>query len=135
MEMIDGLLLQTIEGLGDAPMVTSSCEIWERLEGEKEEVSHELSERALCRAPASGSQEIEVSEETGWALEWHHRGQLEARFREINDAQDRLMEGTYGRCKDCGAEIAIRRLAADPTAVLCITCKQSAEPEVLSCTL
>ena len=45
------------------------------------------------------------------------------------------MNGGYGRCRDCGMEIDPRRLAADPAAALCITCRQSAEAEVPSCTL
>ena len=36
-EIMDGLLLQTEEGLGDAPLVRTGCEIWEWLQGEKEE--------------------------------------------------------------------------------------------------
>jgi DnaK suppressor protein len=133
---MDGTLLQTVEGLGDAPSVRTGYEIWEWLQGEKEEVAQELlSEGPLCQTAASGAQEAEASEESGREIEWRHRGQLEARLREINDAQDRLMDGAYGRCSDCGAEIDSRRLAADPAASLCITCQKSAEAEAVFCTL
>ena len=127
---MDGILLQTVEGLGDAPEVGTGCEIWELLQGEKEEVAREiLSEGPLCQTALSGVQEAEASEENGREIEWRHRGQLEARLREINDAQDRLMDGAYGRCTDCGAEIGSKRLAADPAACLCIICQRSAEAE------
>jgi RNA polymerase-binding protein DksA len=133
---MDGTLLQTVEGLGDAPSVRTGYEIWEWLQGEKEEVAQELlSEGPLCQTAVSGAQEAEASEESGREIEWRHRGQLEARLREINDAQDRLMDGAYGRCSDCGAEIDSRRLAADPAASLCITCQKSAEAEAVFCTL
>jgi DnaK suppressor protein len=133
---MDGILLQTVEGLGDAPPVLTGCEIWEWLQGEKEEVAHELlSEGPLCQTAVSGVQEAEASEENGREIEWRHRGQLEARLREINDAQDRLMDGAYGRCTDCSAEIGSQRLAADPATSLCITCQRSVEPETVSCTL
>lgn len=133
---MDGILLQTVEGLGDAPLVRTGCEIWEWLQGEKEEVAREiLSEGPLCQTAVSGVQEAEASEENGREIEWRHRGQLEARLREINDAQDRLMDGVYGRCTDCSAEIDSKRLAADPAASLCITCQRSGEPETVSCTL
>jgi hypothetical protein len=47
---MDGMLLQTVEGLGDAPMVPTGGEIWEWLQGEKEEVAQELlSEGPLCQ--------------------------------------------------------------------------------------
>ena len=132
---MDGILLQTVEGLGEvpeAPLVRTGCEIWEWLQGEKEELAHELlSEGPLCQTAVSGVQEAEPSEENAREIEWRHRGQLEARLREINDAQDRLMDGNYGRCTDCGTEIDSRRLAADPAASLCITCQGSAEIEHL----
>ena len=134
--MMDGMLLQTIEGLGDAPSSPSSSEIWEWLEGERETVVHGIrSEGPLCQPPAYSPQETEVSEETGRVIEWDHRGRQEARLREITEAQDRLVDGAYGRCQDCGSEIDARRLAFYPASALCINCQQSAEAEVVSCTL
>ena len=135
-EIMDGLLLQTVEGLGDAPLVRTGCEIWEWLQGEKEEVAREiLSEGPLCQTAVSGVQEAEASEESRHQIEWHHRGQLEARLREVNDAQDRLMDGAYGRCTDCGGEIDSERLAADPASALCMNCQRSAEPEAVFYTM
>ena len=129
-EIMDGILLQTVEGLGDPPLVRTGCEIWEWLQGEKEEVAHELlSDGPLCQTAVSGVQEAEAPEENSRELEWRHRGHLEARLREINDAQDRLMDGAYGRCTECGAEIDSLRLAADPAASLCIACQRSIEAE------
>ena len=133
---MDGILLQTVEGLGDAPLVRTGCEIWEWLQCEKEEVARELLlEGPLCQNEVSGVQEAEASEENGREIEWRHRGQLETRLREINDAQDRLMDGAYGRCTDCGAEIDGRRLAADAAVSLCITCQRSGEGELVCCTM
>jgi RNA polymerase-binding transcription factor DksA len=100
---MDGMLLQTVEGLGDAPMVRTGGEIWEWLQGEKEEFAQELlSEGPLCQTGVAGVQEAKPSEESWRKIESRHRGQLEARLREINDAQDRLMDGAYGRCIECG---------------------------------
>ncbi|HEY8227934.1 MAG TPA: MFS transporter [Pyrinomonadaceae bacterium] len=62
---MDGLLLQTIEGLGDAPIVSVGCEIWERLQSEKEQVSQKiLSQGSLCH-PHEEIMESEASEEYG----------------------------------------------------------------------
>ena len=133
---MDGMLLQTVEGLGDAPLLRTGCEIWEWLQGEKEEVEHDiLAEGPLCQIAVSGVQEAEAPEENTREIGWRHRGQLEARLREINDAQDRLMDGAYGRCTECGGEIGTKRLVADPAALFCINCQRSAEPEIVSCTL
>jgi RNA polymerase-binding transcription factor DksA len=129
-EIMDGILLQTVEGLGDAPLVPTGGEIWEWLQGEKEEVAQGLlSDGPLCQPAVSGVQEVEASEENWREIEWRHRAQMEARLREINDAQDRLMGGDYGRCIDCGAEIGTQRLAADFATSLCINCQRSTECE------
>lgn len=133
---MDGILLESVEGLGEAPLNPTGPEIWERLQGEKKAVAREiLSEGPLCQTAVSRVQEAEASEESGQEIEWHRRGQLEARLREINDAQDRLMSGSYGHCSDCRVEIDSRRLAADPAASLCVTCRKSVEAEAVFCTL
>jgi DnaK suppressor protein len=45
----------------------------------------------------------------------------------IGEARDRLAEGTYGTCKNCGREIPPERLAAAPEAVRCIDCQRHFE--------
>jgi RNA polymerase-binding transcription factor DksA len=128
--MMDGILLQAAEGLGDEPGGHSGGEIWDLLQAEKEEVAREIqSDGPLCQLAMSGLQIPEVGEESGCEIQWRHRGQLEARLRELNDALDRLMDGAYGRCGDCGAQIGKKRLAADPAVSTCIRCQMSAEAE------
>lgn len=41
-------------------------------------------------------------------------------LREIEAAQERLREGTYGRCEKCGEDIPFVRLRAYPAARLCL---------------
>jgi RNA polymerase-binding protein DksA len=41
---------------------------------------------------------------------------------DIDQALDRLREGTYGLCAHCGKPIAPERLAARPAAAMCIDC-------------
>ncbi len=134
--MIDGLLLQTVEGLEDEPAARASEEVWKRLQDEKQVLTLDLlSEDPLCQSPVGGLQETDASEESPRVIEWHHRGQLEARLRELSDAQNRLIKGLYGRCADCGNAIGSQRLQAVPEATLCITCQRITEPEVAVCTL
>ena len=45
----------------------------------------------------------------------------------INAALERLEEGTYGRCFECGEEIEPRRLRALPFAVRCKDCEEARE--------
>jgi hypothetical protein len=68
-DMMDGILLQTIEGLGDGPLNPTGGPVWERLQGEKEEISEELlSAGPLCQIPVSGVKEAEASVECGATL-------------------------------------------------------------------
>jgi DnaK suppressor protein len=46
---------------------------------------------------------------------------------EIDAALKRIDEGTYGTCTNCGREIPVERLEANPWASLCIDCKRRAE--------
>jgi RNA polymerase-binding transcription factor DksA len=39
----------------------------------------------------------------------------------------RLDEGTYGRCVDCGQDLSAARLEAKPEAARCVTCQGKAE--------
>ena len=48
-------------------------------------------------------------------------------LRELNAARERLAAGAYGVCVDCGADIAVGRLAARPTAIRITDCQSRAE--------
>lgn len=47
----------------------------------------------------------------------------------INDALDKIEEGTYGECEECGKPIPAARLKALPFASMCIKCKEQQEIE------
>lgn len=127
---MDGVLLQTVEALGDSPLIAGAGEMWERLQGEKEEVEREiLFDGPLVQESVGGLQECEPSESCIRDFEWQHRETLEERLRALNDAQDRLMDGGYGWCIECGEQINARRLAADPAASFCLKCQTLAEAE------
>jgi RNA polymerase-binding transcription factor DksA len=128
--MEDGLLLQTAEGLRDSTFMAAGGEIWNWLQNLKEEVSQDLiREGPLCQNETSGLRENEASVSNGREIEWLHRGQLEARLRAITNAQDRLLDGSYGKCIDCGKKVHTGRLIADPAASLCLDCQRVADGE------
>lgn len=55
---------------------------------------------------------------------------LELRHNElvlIDDALDRVRDGTYGFCSECGAEIPVARLEALRYATMCIGCAEREE--------
>ncbi len=46
--------------------------------------------------------------------------ELEMRHKEIEAALEHMEGGTYGTCEECGEEIPLDRLEANPAAVTCI---------------
>ncbi|GIE34985.1 hypothetical protein Ait01nite_080300 [Actinoplanes italicus] len=49
------------------------------------------------------------------------------RITQVERAIDRLGQGNYGWCERCGTQIPVERLAAFPSATLCVSCKQLEE--------
>jgi DnaK suppressor protein len=64
-----------------------------------------------------------VDREIGNTLEEHD----ERLLTEIDAALQRIEDGTYGKCVNCGAPIPEERLEAMPWATLCIDCKRKEE--------
>ena len=50
-------------------------------------------------------------------------------LRQVDAALDRLDAGRYGRCAECGEEIAAARLKALPFAVRCLDCEEARESD------
>ena len=50
-------------------------------------------------------------------------------IKKIKDALQRLEDGTFGICEECGGEISEERLMARPVTTFCIKCKERQEKE------
>lgn len=48
-------------------------------------------------------------------------------LKKVDAALERISNGTFGECTDCGDNISETRLLARPTADLCICCKEDQE--------
>ena len=48
---------------------------------------------------------------------------------DVEDALDKIEDGSYGSCEDCGGEIPLKRLKAQPWARYCLKCAQKMEEE------
>ncbi|MEZ5703517.1 MAG: TraR/DksA family transcriptional regulator [Burkholderiaceae bacterium] len=57
------------------------------------------------------------------ALEERESAELVA----IDDALQRLADGSFGLCVDCGVSIPTARLHANPTAMRCVGCQETLE--------
>ncbi len=67
------------------------------------------------------------------SMESNRNSMLRMRDRErklifkIQEALQRLEDGEYGICEECGEDIAIDRLKARPVTTLCFDCKSTQE--------
>lgn len=108
------------------------CEFRKKLEDDRHELLHEV--EGKIRAARTESKDGEVFDEVessdvgnqeaiGFALI-----QMKAEtLRKIDAALRRLGENTYGRCVECGDEIAVARLRALPFATRCRDCEEDRE--------
>jgi DnaK suppressor protein len=67
----------------------------------------------------------ERAREINLILNDRDRGKLQA----IDDALDRIDDGSYGMCESCESEIAEGRLVAMPFTRLCVQCQADRETE------
>lgn len=51
-----------------------------------------------------------------------HIEQARNRLHQVDEALERMDEGTYGVCVDCGEEIPPARLEARPLSIRCVDC-------------
>ncbi len=49
------------------------------------------------------------------------------RLQEVDEALDRIENGTYGICEECGGPIGLKRLEVRPVAKYCVPCKTKQE--------
>jgi DnaK suppressor protein len=50
-------------------------------------------------------------------------------LKKIDEALERIANGTFGICESCGEEISLKRLEARPVTTLCIECKTRQEAD------
>ena len=94
-----------------------------RLEAQLAELEDRLSriERDLAEPADPDSSERAVQMEDDDALEGQ-AALVSIEIGAVRRALQRIEDGTYGECANCGNEIAAGRLEARPEAALCIEC-------------
>jgi RNA polymerase-binding protein DksA len=87
---------------------------------------HELQQHRLT--DSAGDDQADTGTKTGEReQEITIANNLAERISQVERALERLDEGGYGWCEKCGNPIPVERLAAFPSATLCVTCKQLEE--------
>lgn len=57
----------------------------------------------------------------------HRVNAARQKLKVLKEALQRLQEGAYGECAECGAEIERKRLEAIPWAQYCVNCQEARE--------
>jgi len=96
----------------------------EMLLNEAEEALNELPGQTIF--PDLGDQ---ASAETDRNFMLRLRGREQRLLKKIEQALERVENGIFGICEDCGNEINIQRLEARPVTTMCIDCKTLQEEE------
>jgi DnaK suppressor protein len=68
-----------------------------------------------------------ATQESDRSFELRIRDRERKLLGKIREALDRIDEGTFGICEECGEEIGEGRLKARPVTTLCIDCKMEQE--------
>ena len=71
----------------------------------------------------------QASAETDTNFMLRLRGREQRLLKKIDEALERIDNGTFGICDDCGSEIGLKRLEARPVTTMCIECKTLQEEE------
>jgi DnaK suppressor protein len=85
--------------------------------GRAEASTEHFATRDDTPAAANSARDLE------FALDAHDTAEIAA----VNAALQRMEDGSYGECVDCGAHIAEARLRAAPEAARCIPCQEKLE--------
>lgn len=70
-----------------------------------------------------------VSEEKERQMDFRLKARNAIYIKKINKSLQKIHDGSFGECEDCGGEISYNRLLARPTADLCIHCKEIEEKQ------
>lgn len=100
-------------------------EFREKLVKQRELVAAELAAHRLPKdSPESRDPEELAVEATTNLVETRLTEDHENLLRKIDFALERLAEGTYRQCANCGGKIPLERLRAKPSASLCVSCQE-----------
>ena len=68
-----------------------------------------------------------ASSEADQSMNLRLRDRERVLLRKIEKTLEKIKEGIFGVCEECGGEISVKRLEARPVTDLCIRCKEEQE--------
>lgn len=69
----------------------------------------------------------EASAEAEVSMLYRLRDRERYLFKKIDKALEKIEDGTFGTCEECGDDIGVKRLEARPVTDLCVKCKEDEE--------
>lgn len=89
----------------------------------------EVFEGKLSPTSLEGDEVDIVSTEKANQMDFRLKARNAIYLKKVRKSLQKIEEGSFGECEECGAEISYNRLLARPTADLCIHCKEAEEKE------
>jgi len=86
-------------------------------------------EGLLGPAIVEGDEVDVVSNEKENQMDFRLKARNAVYLQKVRKSLQKIEDGTFGECEDCGCDISHSRLLARPTADLCIHCKEMEEKE------
>jgi DnaK suppressor protein len=94
------------------------------------EISENLIPESLTASSDIGDLVDQAGDERDRELSLLLTGRDKEKLAAINEALEKLKEGTYGVCEDCGDKIGQGRLKVMPLAKYCVNCQSKIEREM-----
>ncbi len=98
-----------------------------QLQDQRQEILADIASSEQARQPVKLDQtsvgrlsRMDALQDQAMALETERRRQVE--LLHIEAALQRIDDGSFGECLNCGEDIAAKRLQIEPTAPICIDC-------------
>lgn len=89
----------------------------------------EVFEGKLSPVSLEGDEVDIVSNEKENQMDFRLKARTAIYLKKVRKSLQKIEDGTFGECEECGSEITHNRLMARPTADLCIHCKEAEEKE------
>ena len=90
----------------------------------------EVFEGKLSPTSSEGDEVDIVSTEKANQMDFRLKSRNAIYLNKVRKSLQKIEEGSFGECEDCGSSISYNRLLARPTADLCIHCKEKSERRV-----
>lgn len=112
-------------------MDKKQIEFFESLLNKRLEDLLNQAEQTMSELVSQSDQEIEEIDRASAYADQTMKLKIKTResrlIKKVKQALERIEEGTYGFCDECGQEISIKRLEARPVTTKCIECKENQE--------